>query len=169
MQTSLYRKNAHAYNVLVFTSTFFLGKELSQISKPCLCHSLQRIFWVPFSVLFTNGICEEERFLLELSLCGITCLLVLWAWCSVFCMESWGMERYSYFAVIFYSHLFNGTLNILNHESDVSKTCGKVVKALGFDSLPNRRNAKRVDECVCICHRQWIKIEGNLILNTFFK
>lgn len=91
--------------LIMFLSSLlhFLGKELSQISKPCLCHSLQRIFWVPFYFLFTNGICEEERFLLELSLCGITCLLVLWARCSVFCMESWGMERYSYFTVIFYS------------------------------------------------------------------
>ena len=56
----------------------------------------------------------------------------------------------------------------MNPENDVSKTCGKVAKALDFHSLPKRHHAEWVDWYVYICHKQWIKIEGGLISEYFY-
>lgn len=47
--------------------------------------------------------------------------------------------------MIFYSRLSEGAFNVMNPESDVSKTCGNVAKALDFPPLLKRCHAEWVD------------------------
>lgn len=56
--------------------------------------------------------------------------------------------------MVFYSSLFQGALNLMNLENDVSTTCGKVTKALNFPSLPERDRTEWVDWFVCFSYSE---------------